>query len=330
MSQTVTSESRPPSLRQVALGLFILFQLAFLLISNPLGAIRQGAPKWTDRPKQVLNRLAPGFADQRGHGWDWCAELDTSLGHWAELTGQEQNWCLFSPSVSKATGFPAVLMLWDDPPPDGPCLVATQFAFDETNGFNLCAEWNPSSPKVFLPALHFGILAARNPWEVLSLHGVQQFRSDSKSPRAEFLLSENEPEDIHHFVRFGNARLRRYEGRLYADTQPKGKESSVDLAARLSKEMQALVRDNDETAVAYLRWRMDGWQRAHPDTPAPKQVVLLQRSYRIRGPEEEPKGWDGPLLVPCARWLPDAKRGSRSFLMEPFDFSEQRFKLLAR
>jgi hypothetical protein len=287
------SDVRPHSPRQVLLGLFILFQLGFMIVANLLGFIKWAPTEATDKPKALINRVAPGFADKQRHGWYWTEELETNLRRYAQLTGQDQNWSLFAPGVAKATGFPAVVLLFDDPPESGPSIPGAILAFDKTNGFNVGADWKS------LPL------------------------------RAEMLLSENEPLDIHAYIRVGKCRLRRYESQFYINPQPNENESPDDLAARLTRRMRRLINEYHDPTFAYVKWRHDTWKRDHPDEPAPKQVLLVHRLYRIHGPEEEP-GWDGPLLIPMFRWQPDAKRSDNQYPLEAFDFTEQRFTPVSR
>ena len=322
---------RNPSPRQVLLGLFILFQLGFLIASNLIGFITWAPSEATAERRKLLDRVAPGFVDERGHAWHWLDQVDANLRRWTQLTGQDQQWSLFAPGVATATGFPAVLLLWDDPPSEGPSIPGTMFAYDAKNGFALCTDWNIPTPREpSLPLAEFvGLWAASNPVELLGLQAMNEVRHAAAKPRVAFLLSENEPVDIHDFIRVGKSRIRRYEGKLYLNMQPDDKETPDELAARFKRRTRRLVQEYHDVAVAYLRQRVKAWQRAHPDQAAPKQVILLHRLYRIRGPEEE-RGWEGPVLIPLLRWQPDAPRNANDYPVEPFDVADQRFYPLSR
>ena len=169
MSEANSIPSPPPaspaSPRQVLLGVFILFQLAFLVVANLLGFVQWVPTEVTGEPKKLISRVAPDFANESGHGWQWADQLETNIRRWTQLTGQDQAWSLFAPSVGKATGFPAVLLIFDDPPNEGPSLKGIPFNFDQSLGFHLNFE-----------------------------------RATTK---VELLLSENEPKDIHSFLRIG-------------------------------------------------------------------------------------------------------------------------------
>ena len=291
----------PPSPRQVLLGLFVLFQLAFLVVSNLLGAVKWGATEAKDKPRELINRLAPRFAEEEGHTWKWADEFETIVRRYTQLTGQDQEWSLFAPSVGKATGFPAVVMIWDDPPSAGPSVKELTLKHDEEKGFDW---WTAKLP-----------------------------------PRFELLLSENEPTDINDYLRFGKCRVRRYEGQLYfdpgpypypgKDDEPTTYEKKQDLTDRLNRRVKRLLTDYHDPALEYLKWRSKAWQRANPDREPPKQLILIERFYRIHGPLEE-RGWDGPLQIPVARWLPDGPRNENQNVLEPFDFTDQRFAPMNR
>jgi hypothetical protein len=298
MSQETVPEQAlpvpPASPRQVALGLFILFQLAFLVVSNVLGFIRSVGPEHLkDEPKKLVNRLVPKFADEEGHIWSWSEKIEAGPRRWMQLTGQDQDWSLFS-SAGKATGFPVVLLLWDDAPPAGPSIPNGKLEYNARDGFNLIPPWHDPPPDsvVWLP-------------------------------------SENAPLDPNNYFKFGKVRVRRYEGEFYLDALPYRDEPRDEAEARMTRRMQKLVRNSDDPALRYLQWRLMAWQRAHPDQPRPRQVLLLERFYRIHGPDE-PRGWDGPFLVPQARWLPDTQEEKGRYRVEPFDYADQRFHPLAQ
>jgi hypothetical protein len=306
MSQDTVPEEAlpvpPQSPRQVALGLFILFQIAFLIVSNLVGYIRWAGPRLKDEPKILANRLVPKFVDKEGHLWSWSERIEAAPRRWMQLTGQDQDWSLFSPSASKATGFPVVLLLWDDPPATGPSIPNSMLEYNAKDGFRLVALWGDPPPNnvVWLP-------------------------------------SENAPLDPNNYVKVGKFRVRRYEGEFYQNELPYANEPREDAQTRMTESMRELVSNSHDAALRYMQWRLRAWQRKNPGEPMPKQVILFERFYRIHGPRtegegddrkvilEEP-GWDGPFLVPQARWLPAAEPEA----VEPFDYSDQRFKPMPR
>jgi hypothetical protein len=300
----------PASPRQVALGMLILFQLVFLIVANIAGYIRY--VPWNDelkdKPKKLVNRLVPKFADEEGHFWSWTDRIEAAPRRWMQLTGQDQDWSLFSPSVGKATGVPVVLLLWDEEPATGPGIPGSKLQYNAKDGFHLVTLWNPP---------------AAPPDNVV------------------WLPSENAPLDPNNYIRIGKVRVRRYEGEFYVDGLPYKDEPREDAAARMTLRMQKLVKNSDDAAQRYLDWRLRTWQRQNPAAPYPKQVLLCEYFFRIHGPKIEGEGedrkvileehgWDGPFLIPQARWLPAEKKQKGQYLLQPFDYSDQRFHPLAQ
>jgi hypothetical protein len=314
----MSQPAKPPSPRQVLLGLFILVQLAFLFTANVLGFVQWFPTIEHEGSNKLVNRVAPRFAEKQGHGWQWGDQLDGNLRRYTELTGQDQAWSLFAPTVSKATGFPAILLSWDEAV-DEPGFRGGMLSYDATNGFNLCGPWHhPLSarqPSLGL-ASQLGVLTANDPMQAIALYATVEARRNEKLPRTEILFSPNEPADLQSYIRVSQCRVRRFEGNFYFNTQPYSYEDADSLGQRLTK--------NQDFILAYMRWRLRAWQKDHPDVKAPTQVILVERFFSIHAPDE-PRGWDGPYVVPVARWLPgqDALKGSSAAVA--FDFNELRF-----
>jgi hypothetical protein len=280
MSEPASSpDARPASPRQVLLGLFILLQLTFLLLSNGLGFLKSIPSNVPDMPAKLVNHVAPRFAEDQGHGWPI---LENNLELWAQLTGQDQQWALFAPAVTKATAFPCVLLLWDDVAPELPDIHGAELKFEAKSGYHI--------------------------------------ELDKSARRSHLLLSANEPVDVNDYFRFGNCRLRRYEGHFYVDPQPESTATPVEAASTMNERVRKRMREYPEAAMAYMQWRTGAWQREHPDEAAPKQIILCQRFYRTHGPDESP-GWDGPFLIPLFSLRPADELRT----LEAFDFTEQRF-----
>ncbi len=317
MSNTAsTPDRKPPSPRQVLLGLFILAQIAFLITSNFLGFVRWLPGQKRPQPNELINRLAPRFADEEGHGWQWTEQIESNLRCWTDLTGQDQNWSLFAPSISKETSFPAVLLGWDDPNTDGPAFKGAPILLDGRNGFHI---------------------------DALSVD------AKAKARGMELLLSDNEPADLHRYLRIGNCRIRKFEGELAFNPQPNSREmrdtlagavvgnsagftpysfsdeTREELATRLHTRMQKFVRDYHNYTLSYLRWRLQKWQKEHPSEALPTQVILVERFFRIHGPHELWRGLDGPFTVPMVRWQPERTPKDGFFVLEPFDFNQEQF-----
>lgn len=315
--------------RQALLGVFILFQIGFLVVANLLGFMRWVPAELNEKQRALLRQAAPGFQDEGTHGHQWAERVDTAVNRLAQLTGQEQNWMLYTP-VSKATGFPAVVLVWDDEEiDDSVVLPGTMFAFDKKNGCNLCATWNTGGREPTVKTMgHLGMLAAGSPWEAVHLAALANLREEDQATRIEMVLSDNEPKDLRFFVRFGHCRLRRYEGQFYMNLQPEDHDEPEAAAERMSRRTRKFVSEWHDHALHYLKWHLARWEKAHPDRRRPDQVLLVERFYRILPPpvkpDDPPRGWDGPVLYPIARWRP-GRIDDGFHRLEPFDFTERRF-----
>ncbi|MBY0524376.1 MAG: hypothetical protein K2R98_13300 [Gemmataceae bacterium] len=120
------------------------------------------------------------------------------------------------------------------------------------------------------------------------------------------LLSDNEPDHLDRFFRFGRSRLRRYESLLIVTLQvPAGKEED-DVVDGWRERIVNRVRRQWGPMFAYLRWRWIEYQQQHPHLPLPKEVRLLARTYAIG----TPGGLAPPLRLvqrPLARRLPESE-----------------------
>jgi hypothetical protein len=217
--------------------------------------------------------------------------VETALRRWVQLTGQDQEWSLFAPTVSRATGFPAVLLSWQEALAADGRMEGAQLTFRPPRGFHLDIERD--------------------------------------APRTAVLLSANEPANLDHYFRWSKCRLRRYEWQFYLIPHPLDNESPTEAAQRLNRRVNNVVKEYHDAIVAYLRWRLGQWQRDHAAEPDPRLVVLLLRVYRIHGPDE-PRGWDEPTVIPLARWLPKRPHPENAYVLDSYDFSEKRFVALNR
>lgn len=102
--------------RQVLLGLVILFQLAFLLLSNTLSIVKTARDHLATDPISL----------------PWLDPIATGLNHWAQFTGQEQDWRLFAPTVTRTPAFPVVILFFEDEMPD-----FVKLKHDARNGFHV-------------------------------------------------------------------------------------------------------------------------------------------------------------------------------------------------
>jgi hypothetical protein len=142
------------------------------------------------------------------------------------------------------------------------------------------------------------------------------------------MLSDNEPIDRHCYAKFGMFRIRKYESEIttpYPHTvDGVFNPATPDWKEKISKK----VREDPEAIRNYLRWRLEVWQRANPQLPAPTQVVLLVRGFEVPEPPG-PQPWDWYDLGEhhMARWLPAAPIDAQKYqAVERFDPVSARFE----
>lgn len=264
-----SSPPRMPTNAQVLLGLFIVWQLLFLGAANGAKLLDQFRSDLKGDP--CVEAVALGWTAKKGHVYD-AEEVITGLtARWAQLTGQPQNWGLFSPNVASYIPFIAVEFRWDD----DPC-----------------------------PAAAVAPLATDDPLAAITLTAAA---SGTAHPPV-LLLSDNEPQDVRRFFRVGKFRLRKYESNLDVTLVPRGVEGKPDLDSWREK-IESKVRREWDAIQGYLRWRQQALQRECPELPRPRQIVLLVRQYRIPPPYDQPEPWlwqDNQVRrrQPVARWRP--------------------------
>jgi hypothetical protein len=227
-------------LARVGLGLFIVWQLVFLVGANTVSLVLRSHGFLAEQP--LVQRLAPDWSQKEGQAYDTLQTADQIARHWSDLTAQPENWALFAPTVLTDITFPAVELRWQHPAVSAPVL----------------------------------------------------------------LLSENEPPDKECFFRVGRFRLRRYEGCVDLLLDPSADGDEAAEKQRWRNYIAYKVRKDGAMMRVYADQRWRGWQAAHPDMPPPDWLVLLVRRYRVPPPGTTPWTWDGPHMVPVARWTPNA------------------------
>lgn len=179
----------------------------------------------------------------------------------------------------------------------------------------------PQSWSLFAPSVFEHI-----PFPAVLLRWSEEQRAiPEEAPAEQLLLSENEPSDRHRYFRYGQFRLRRYEGNVGL-VLPQGA-TADSLRGKIEKHL----RDEWDGILAYLHWRRAVFQRAHPELPPPREVILLMSTYRIP-PPPGPEPWDWQVLErqPVARWLPDAESDPKYLPLEMYNPVMNRFERLLK
>ena len=99
---------------RVLLGIFVIWQLVFLITSNLIGFLQDNRTRMLPEVRQSVEVMAPGWAEKQGVAWEvteTIASLDTE---WSQLTGQDQKWALFAPAIARECVFPAIELRWEN------------------------------------------------------------------------------------------------------------------------------------------------------------------------------------------------------------------------
>jgi hypothetical protein len=306
-----------PSPRQVALGLFVLGQLGFLVLSNGLGFYQEPQPHLPSEVAPAVDRVLPGYGNKSGQAWTLPDELATLMRRWSQLTGQDQRWSLFAPGVYKVTGFPAVVLVGETDPTVPPA-AALAHTFDlmnrrpdpqVANGLQTlhAADLQPAAMRAAGQVV--APLSALAPLQAATvLTAINEPRVTAPPLDVDVFLSDNEPADRRHFMRLGKFRMRRFEGYMIPFLSQRDKETLDEARGRWAESIREHVSKNADGIHTYLQWRLAAYRQRHPGRPAVKQVILIERIFAIAPPDHAGDCWQGPRTLPIARWQPDAER----------------------
>jgi hypothetical protein len=308
---------------RVLLGLFILWQLFFLVVANLIDPLKEELPrhlsKLPPRIKEVVEVVAPGLIEKKGQLYDSFEVVTNVTKRWGQTTGQVQSWSLFAPDVTSEITFVAVELRWDVDPLSAPVLARRLLPLAATDGFSGVLLWAEAVRGPVLPfetevaCRRLTPLAGSNSLEVLSLWMAAAASPALTPGERELLLSDNEPRNVEHFSRWGHFRLRKFEGYLDVVLAPKAKETNEARVERWQDEIDTKVRKEWNTIEMYLQWRLDGYRKQHPQKKTPRQVILLVRRYAVASPQDYEEArkngaplkiWSAPYTVPLARWQP--------------------------
>jgi hypothetical protein len=113
---------RKPSIPRFLLGLFVVWQLFFLLMSNFLPFVPHGKEEHDELTDDLtLHGQATGVRPLQNA----VEGLALVTDRWLEVTGQLQGWSLFAPTFPPQAGFVAVELRWNNfSPPLGETLLS--------------------------------------------------------------------------------------------------------------------------------------------------------------------------------------------------------------
>lgn len=319
-----------PLVARFFLGLFIIWQILFLVSSNLLSLTAKAREYWQDQT--LVKKIAPEWSQAKGR----IAQIENSWStvdsHWSELTGQPQNWSLFAPNVTSVIPFVAVEFCWEDDPHSVRSIsqqlapLAAGKVFDVTTlGAVAWTKdfFNPQAVPSQLAASSERTVISMPPGALYQPAGI--WRKHSLS--AWIVISDNEPQDKHHYFKLGHFRIRRYESCI--DISPAAADKEPDSVVDAWREdIESRVRDRWGMMQAYMSWQLRRFMKDHPDSPQPRQVILWARVFRVPPPKEAPSpwNWQGPEWHPVARWQPDAEWSPDLLPVEKFNPVVNRFE----
>ena len=181
-------------------------------------------------------------------------------------------------------------------------------------------------------------LFAPNVWSQTPFVAVE-LRWDDEAPGAPqaanavqspvLLLSDNEPDDITRYLRFGHFRLRRFESNIDVGFTIDTDKSTEDMQDRWRQNVFKKVKDQALAMRAYLEWRVNRYRDEHPEAGMPRQAILHIRVYVIPVPPR-PDNWNvtGPGDHVMARWRPHFAYSDESQPLEVYDSIAERFDVL--
>jgi hypothetical protein len=284
-----------PRLRRLAywllragLGLFVLWQFVFLLGLN----LCQVGHHYVDNVTGV-GEAFPSLAAEDAAARQDPAKFEQITTRWTELTGQEQSWELFAPDVWYDIPFVAVEFRWQATPDGARSAAGLIAALAASQQLQTASAWLAAAP-----------------------------------PAPVYLLSDNEPRDIHHYFRVGKFRLRRLEGHLDLDFYVPPDKSAEDMKDQWRQRVFERVRAQAAVMRAYLEWRWTRYHLQHPDRDTPKQIILYVRLYRVPPPGASPWTWEGPEVRPIARWRPHVRYVPGRPQVEVYDLIAGRFDVM--
>jgi hypothetical protein len=322
--------SRPtPMLVRFLLGLFILWQLFFLVFSNLLSLLPRVRDSWQNQ--KLVQTIAPDWSQAKGRVAGAENALTIVATRWAEATGQPQNWSLFAPNVTSIIPFLAVEFCWEDDPNSVVAMsyllapLAAGHILDEIPLATTAQRKYSSDQQEFQKRFDVGKL--REHYLHLGSPPAEPWR---RSPEPYLVVfSENEPRDKRHYVKFGHFRLRRYESCI--DISPASGDKEPDsVVDAWREEIEGRVRERWRLIQTYLRWQYVRLLKDHPGLPEPRQVILWVRIYRVPSPWQAPTpwNWQGPEWHPVARWQPGAQWSDNLLPVEMFNPVVGRFESL--
>lgn len=105
--------------RSVALGVFVVLQLVFLVVHNFFNYLQEVREEMSSNARTAIRHVAPDWPEKKDHLWNVMEGSTQVTNRWSQATLQFQQWSLFAPTIGTDCYFPA-LLLSDVEPPEAP------------------------------------------------------------------------------------------------------------------------------------------------------------------------------------------------------------------
>jgi hypothetical protein len=147
----------------------------------------------------------------------------------------------------------------------------------------------------------------------------REWRRDDPGMTRRISRSEKPENPEHYFRPFGTFRLQGYEANLALVMWTWDDSAVANDPEGWHERLAAHVRKNRKSIQAYLQWQLNSLVKEQPEKPAPKQVFLLARIYRIPNPKQWCGSWEQPIERPIALWRPFREPAEGKLSVESFN-----------
>lgn len=225
----------------------------------------------------------------------------------------------------------------DDELSEGPYLPrsepASRHLTDAVHSFgHVCVRWGELTGQAQRWSLFTPWIPLQGAFLTVELRWDEPIAWEGEPTRIVRLDSLFEPERLPPTIlaRVADERLLNYENRLSLPAASWDEEYATAEPTIWRDEVEARIRLQQKSILAFLRWNLRELQRQHPDIPHPREVVLLARVYPTPPPGRELVRWEEPTELRLARWQPELEDSATTLPIEMFDPIAKRFERLPK
>ncbi|MBY0523650.1 MAG: hypothetical protein K2R98_09625 [Gemmataceae bacterium] len=310
----MNSTAPGPRPAQVFLGLFVVWQLTFMVMANYLQLVFPENLVTEDEAADLLAKLPPpGPIEKLTRTAAGC--LQSEAGRYAQVTGQGQSWWLFAAYPRQST-FPLIELRWSDPAAFPPVRLHGRFEPENPNAY-----FHAPGPGDRLFHYEANLTLIHNPWD------TERFNSWSWDPEEERKHAETQAETHgRHREQFTPDRpwYQRCQLAHVGDgwslfCSPWEEERFRTDRERYQRSYLNRAREKWRPALAYMEWQLEQYRQLHPELPMPAEVILYNRVYPTPARGTSPWQWPAPHDHPVFRWHPGETTPAEVFPVEVYD-----------